>query len=120
MRLILEDNSINLLCSPEDVARFQEDSEVEQSVVFGDSFGDKFIFSLRNSHSYEELNVTLIANELKVFVPKPLAHEWCHTDRLGFGETIYIGEGRKLDLWVEKYFPTEPGEVEPEEIPTKS
>lgn len=102
MRLILEDNKIQLLCTPEDVSRFEEHNEIEESVVFGETFGDKFVFALRTGHSYENLHVSLIANELRIFVPKPLALEWCTTDRMGFGETIYVGEGRELDLWVGK------------------
>lgn len=105
MRLILEKNKIQVQCTPEDVHRFHGHSEVEDAIIFGESFGDKFVFALRNSHSYEELHVTLIANELRVFVPKPVAHEWCTTERQGFGDTIYIGEGRELDLWVEKIDP---------------
>ncbi len=102
MRLILEDNKIQLSCPPEDVAHFHEHYELEESIVFGETFGDKFVFTLRTGHSYEKLHVTLIANELRIFVPKPLALEWCNTDREGFGETIYVGEGRELDLWVGK------------------
>lgn len=107
MRLILEDNSIHLQCTPSDVDRFHRESEVEESIVFGDSFGDKLVIALRHSHSYEELDITLIANELRITVPKFLAHEWATTDREGFGETIDVGEGRELHVWVEKYNPQE-------------
>ncbi len=112
MQLILSDNSIHLKCTPQDVHQFQQETEVEDSVVFGETFGDKFIFALRTSHSYEELHVSLIANELRIFVPKLLAHEWCTTDRIGFGDTMNVGEGRELNLYVEKIFP-HPEEVTP-------
>jgi len=102
MRLILEDNSIRLECRESDIAKFKERSEVEESVIFGGSFGDKFIYALRTSHSYESLHVTLIANELRIFVPKSLAYDWYNGDIQGFGEMIDIGEGRELLLRVDR------------------
>ena len=102
MRLILEDNSIRLECRESDIAKFKERSEVEESVIFGGSFGDKFIYALRTSHSYEQLHVTLIANELRIFVPKSLAYEWYNGEIDGFGEMIDIGEGRELLLRVDR------------------
>jgi len=102
MRLILETNRILIHCDEDDVKRFYEHGEVEEAVTFGESFGDKLVYALRYSHSYERMHVTLIANELRVFIPKPTALEFCTGTRDAFGEVIDIGEGRELFVRVEK------------------
>jgi hypothetical protein len=102
MRLTLERNRILIKCDEDDVKRFYQQGEVEEAVTFGESFGDKLVYALRYSHSYERMHVTLIANELRIFVPKPTALEFCGDKREAFGEVIDIGEGRELFVRVEK------------------
>lgn len=102
MRLILETNRILIHCDEDDVKRFYEHGEVEEAVTFGESFGDKLVYALRYSHSYERMHVTLIANELRIFIPKPTALEFCSGARDAFGDVIDIGEGRELFVRVEK------------------
>lgn len=102
MHLILSSNRILLKVSAAALDRFKRDSKVQTAVVFGAYAGDKLIFTLQTSHSYEELSVTLVANELRVFVPKPLAQDWAFGEREAFGAEIDAGEGRVLHLRVEK------------------
>ncbi|RMG61732.1 MAG: hypothetical protein D6722_19250 [Bacteroidetes bacterium] len=102
MKLILSHNHLLLKVSPEALARFKRDNKVQTAVVFGTYAGDKLIFTLETSHSYEELHVSLVANELRVFVPKPLAKDWAFGDRESFGADLDVGEGRSLHLSVVK------------------
>ncbi len=102
MQVILRKNYIHLVMVREDLDRFRTQHEVVESVIFGDSFGDKFLYSVRTNHSYEKLQVRLIANELQVCLPKPLAHEWLYTDLADFERSLDVGEGRELFLKVSK------------------
>jgi len=102
MRLILETNQILVRCDADDVKRFSEHGEVEEAVTFGESFGDKLVYALQHSHSYERMHVTLMANELRIFVPKSIAQEFYSGARDAFGEVIDIGEGRELFVRVEQ------------------
>ncbi|MCI4667271.1 MAG: hypothetical protein MRZ79_03855 [Bacteroidia bacterium] len=102
MQLILKDNYIHLIVSPDDLKRFKKYQEVEESVVFGPSFGDKIVFSLKTNHSYERLHVSLIANELAVHAPKNLINEWLRSEIDSFHTQINIGEGRDLVIRVSK------------------
>lgn len=113
MRLILEHNRILIRCDADDLKRFYRDGEVEEAVRFGESFGDKLIYALRYSHSYEQMHVTLIANELRIFVPKATAIEFCTDKRDAFADVIDIGEGRELFLRVEKMAEAEAASSEP-------
>jgi hypothetical protein len=102
MQLILENNRILIRCEEDDVQRWYKNGLVEEAVRFGESFGDKLVYALRYSHSYDRMHVTLMANELQVFVPKTLALGFCSGERDAFAEVIDIGEGRELFLRVEK------------------
>ena len=105
MKLTLSHNAIHLRVPPADLARFQRDNKVQTAVVFGTYAGDKLLFTLETSHSYEALHVTLVANELRIFVPKLLAHDWAFGEREGFGAQVDVGEGRILELSVVKEIP---------------
>lgn len=102
MKLILKDNYIHMIVSHEDLERFKKYHEVEESVVFGPSFGDKILFSLKTNHSYEELHVSLIANELSIHAPKHLISDWLASEIDSFSTEINIGEGRDLIIKVSK------------------
>lgn len=105
MRLTLERNRILISCDLDDLQRFYKNGEVEEAVTFGDAFGDKIVYALQYSHSYEKMTVGMIANELRVMVPKPIALEFITTERDAFGGIIDIGEGRELFVRVEKSQP---------------
>jgi len=102
MQLILKDNYIHLIVPPEDLERFKKYHEVEESVVFGNAFGDKFLFSLKTNHSYESLHVSLIANELTIHAPKLFVNDWIHSEIDSFHTQVNIGEGRDLVIKVSK------------------
>lgn len=102
MQLILKDNYIHLIVSHDDLERFKKYHEVEESVVFGSSFGDKILFSLKTSHSYEDLHVNLIANELSIHAPKHIINDWLASEIDSFSTQVNIGEGRDLIIKVSK------------------
>jgi hypothetical protein len=102
MKLILKDNYLLLKLSPRDLKRFAEVGEVEESVVLGEYSSDKFVFALEASHAYEHLQVNLIANEMRISMPKEQAVRWLSSDETGFGAITDVGEGRELRLAVER------------------
>lgn len=102
MELILRDNYLHLVLSEADLENFRTYHEVEESVRFGETFGDKIVFSIRTNHSYEQLQIRYIANEIQVLLPKPLAHELIYTDLAHFERQLKVGEGRTLELKVSK------------------
>ncbi|MEO0900311.1 MAG: hypothetical protein AAFY71_28130 [Bacteroidota bacterium] len=102
MQLILKDNYIHLIVSLEDLERFREHNEVQESVVFGESFGDKFIYGIKTSHSYEDLHTTLIANELTIHIPKNTVKAWLSSEMDSFEAVMNMSEGRDLVIRVSK------------------
>ncbi|GAB4413116.1 MAG: hypothetical protein OHK0039_19730 [Bacteroidia bacterium] len=110
MKLILTDNMILLKVSPDALERFRRDNAVESAVVFGKFAGDRLIFSLETSHSYINLHVSMVADRLRIYVPKNLAVDWAWGDRMEFGTRIDVGHGRELILRIEKDMPKAPSQ----------
>ncbi|MEO0581428.1 MAG: hypothetical protein AAF135_04305 [Bacteroidota bacterium] len=102
MYLVFKDNYLHLIVDGEDLEKFHQNHEIEESVVIGHAAGDKFIFALRTNYSYEKLHVNLIANELQISLPKALAQDWVEGTIPMIERVLDVGEGRELTLKISR------------------
>jgi len=104
MKLRIEDNSLRLRLSEEEVQQFGEQGRVSVTVKLGPKPSDQLVYTLERSPNPEAtaLKVIYTVGALDVQVPRQLAAEWVTTDRLGFSDSIPVAADQQLRVLVEK------------------
>ncbi|OUJ76177.1 DUF7009 family protein [Hymenobacter crusticola] len=104
MKLRIEDNTLRLRLSEEEVQQFGEKGRVSVTVKLGPKPSDQLVYTLEHSPNPEAtaLKVVYAVGALDVQVPRQLATEWVSTDRLGFSDTIPVTADQQLRVLVEK------------------
>ena len=105
MKLRLEENSLRLRLSEEEVAQFASTGRVAYTIAFGPTPTQTLQYALEKLPAAAEAkNVQLRydAGALAVEVPAALAEEWTTTEKNGFSAQILVVEGRQLRILVEK------------------
>ncbi|UPL48906.1 DUF7009 family protein [Hymenobacter sublimis] len=101
MKLRIEDNSLRLRLSEEEVQQFASSGRVAAVVSLGPAPEESLTYALERAES-EELRVSYGAGALTVKVPAALAAHWTTTDQNGFSATLMVAEDQPLKILVEK------------------
>ena len=104
MKLRIEDNTLRLRLSEEEVQQFGQKGRVAVTVKLGPKPGDQLVYALEHSPNPNatNLNVVYAVGALDVQVPRDLAAEWVSTDRIGFSDSIQVTADQQLRVLVEK------------------
>ncbi|MBX0291674.1 hypothetical protein K3G63_14580 [Hymenobacter sp. HSC-4F20] len=101
MKLRIEDNSLRLRLSEEEVHQFAEGGRVAAVVPLGPTETDNLTYALERAES-EEFRVTYGAGAITVKVPAALATHWTSTDQNGLAATLMVAEDKSLKILIEK------------------
>ncbi|SNR51371.1 MULTISPECIES: DUF7009 family protein [Hymenobacter] len=101
MKLRIEDNSLRLRLSAEEVEQFATVGRVAALVPLGPAAADSLTYALERAET-EEFRVTYGAGALTVKVPATLANHWTSTDQNGLSATLMVAENQPLKILIEK------------------
>ena len=104
MKLRLRKNSIRLRLTQTDVKTFAENGEVEESVEFGPSVDQSFLFALVMDSTVSSLKSVLSNRGIVVSAPDVAATEWANSQSVGMTAEQDLEGGGKLQILVEKDF----------------
>jgi hypothetical protein len=105
MKLRLEEKSLRLRLSGEEVAQFATTGRVAYTIAFGPTPDQTLHYALEKlpaTAEAKEVAVRYMAGTLAVEVPTMLAEEWTNTEKNGFSAEIVVAEGQRLRILVEK------------------
>lgn len=100
MKLRISGNSLRLRLSRSEVARLEENSRVEDAIEFGPDC--KMSYSLSVSTETLAVNASLTSTGIRVLIPNELAQSWIGTDSLTIAAEQAVGEGKNLQILIEK------------------
>ena len=63
-----------------------------------------FAYTLEASESQHAISANHTPHTISIVVPKPLAHQWTSTDRVGISGAQPLAGGRELQILIEKDF----------------
>jgi len=105
MKLRLEENSLRLRLSEEEVRHFAATGQVVYTIAFGPAPGQTLRYSLErlpDATPTTAVQVRYEAGALAVEVPAPIARNWADTENIGFKAQVLVAEGQELRILVEK------------------
>ena len=104
MKLRLRNNSIRLRLTQSDVEQFTTKGTVEDKIEFGIGSGQSLVFRMKRDDSAELINAKISSNELTIVVPGAAADEWSQSEQVRMEVNQDIGNGRGLNVLIEKDF----------------
>ncbi|MDO7850256.1 DUF7009 family protein [Hymenobacter convexus] len=109
MKLRIEDDTLRLRLSQNELDEFASTGRVEGAVHFGLNPEQRLTYALERSSERpqtmpndEPVQVHYEPGALTVLVPFPLAKEWVETDQTGFSHSLPLAENQHLRILVEK------------------
>jgi hypothetical protein len=105
MKLRLEENSLRLRLSEEEVRHFAATGQVAYTIAFGPAPGQTLRYSLERlpaAAPTTAVQVRYEAGALAIEVPAAIAHNWTTTENIGFKAHVLVAEGQELRILVEK------------------
>lgn len=115
MKLRIYRNSLRFRLTPREVAQLEASGIITETIGFGPD--DEFSYSLRAHSGIDQIQATLQGRAIFVEIPRSLIHDWSRSDAVGLQQTQPTGNGKTLQIAVEKDFEClegktqEPGEV---------
>ncbi|WP_303309856.1 hypothetical protein [Hymenobacter sp. BT730] len=101
MKLRIEDNSLRLRLSEQEVEQFAAAGRVAAVVSLGPTATESLTYALERAES-EEFRVSYGVGALTVKVPAALAAHWTSSDQNGFSATLMMAEDQPLKILIEK------------------
>jgi hypothetical protein len=105
MKLRLEENSLRLRLSEDEVRHFAKSGQVAYTIAFGSAPGQTLRYSLERlpeAALATAVQVRYEAGALAVEVPHTIARSWTDTENIGFKAQVLVAEGQELRILVEK------------------
>ena len=104
MKLRIEDDTLRLRLSEEEVQEFAEKGRVVAVVHFGPGPQQHMTYALERAAEANAaaVQVRFDAAGLTVLVPSAVATTWTNTEQNGFSENLPFAEARYLRVLVEK------------------
>lgn len=104
MKLRIRGSSLRLRLGRTEVARVAEGERVEDTIAFGATRAERFVYAFVPSDEVMEMRARFAANEVTVMVPTGRAREWATGSDVGLASEQAIGDGTTLAILVEKDF----------------
>jgi len=99
----MQGSSIRFRLKQPEVAQFQKQGNVTETIQLGSKVNDQLSFVLQKINE-DDIAVQCDGNTTTIYVPTSLAEEWTETERVGFDTEINLGDGNVLKILVEKDF----------------
>ena len=97
-------NTLRLRVLRPEMERLAAGDALEETVTFGPGAADKFTYTLSGNVSAEAIHVERNASGLRIVVPQERVLLWAREDQVGIYETVALGDGKSLELVMEKDF----------------
>jgi hypothetical protein len=102
MKLRIKGNTLRLRLTQSELARFDEEGRVEETVVFAP--GAALHYAIEAREGIAEPRADYDDGRVRIAVPVPLARRWITTDDAGFEVEQPNGSDEPLRILVEKDF----------------
>lgn len=104
MKLRLEDNTVRLRLSSEEVTTFQQQGRLETVVLLGPSVSDRIVYAIQRDETApdSDLSVSYTAGRVVVRLPPQVADEWTASEEVSLRGTISVADNQVLHILVEK------------------
>lgn len=104
MKLRLEDNTLRLRLSLEEVAAFRQDGRLETVVPLGPSVSDRLIYALQRDEMVtdSELGMSYTAGRVVVRLPPAVADTWASSEEVSLRGTVAVADNQVVHILVEK------------------
>ena len=101
MKLRIKGNSIRLRLTKSEVSSLSSKGHLEEHTNFGPN---RFEYSLIKVDDSNEMSASFINNNITVYIPESLVHDWPANDVISLDARIPVGENESLYILVEKDF----------------
>ena len=107
MKLRIEDNTIRLRVSPEEVVTFQQTGRLETTVPLGPAVSDRFIYALQRDETATDSvpSISYTSGRIVVRLPALVADSWSSSEEIGIRGTMEVTENQVVDILIEKDLP---------------
>jgi hypothetical protein len=107
MKLRIEDNTLRLRLSPEEVAHFHQTGRLETVVSLGPSVSDRFTYALQRDETAADSvpSVSYTSGRIVVRLPAPVADTWVTSEEIGIRGTMEVAENQAVHILIEKDLP---------------
>jgi hypothetical protein len=104
MKLRLEDNTVRLRLSSEEVATFQQQGRLETVVPLGPSVSDRLVYAIQRDETASDaaLNISYTAGRVVVRLPSQVADDWTASEEVSLRGTIPVADNQVVHILVEK------------------
>ncbi len=120
MKIRIKGNSIRLRLTKAEVEHFSRQHFVSSTTRFSPFESDFFTYTLSASDDTTRIAATLSEREIRIVMPKTMASQWAHTDKISLEEHQAVGDEAHLRILIEKDFQcmkARPGEDESDLYP---
>ena len=120
MKLRIRGDSLRLRLTQGEVSRLLAKDRVSESVHFSSSTADLLTYSLKACEHATQVSAHFGNGEILVNLPTLLVESWANTNQVGIEYTQPLGEGRGLQIVIEKDFlclQPRPGEDQSDNFP---
>lgn len=104
MKLRIRRNSLRLRLGESEVAKLVRGETVTERVQFSLTPPVEFTYSLAISSGDDRIAASLVANEIRITVPKDLATHWGNSSEVGMSHQQQVGPDATLSILIEKDF----------------
>lgn len=101
MKLRIKGNTIRFRLSKCEVADFAEQNIISETTNF---IGNKFNYGLVTDPKLDYVDISFIESNLIIKLPSETAKRWTDSNEVGIYHNISTGEGKILQLTIEKDF----------------
>ena len=104
MKLRLEDNTLRLRLSSEEVAAFHQSGRLETVVPLGLNPTNRLTYALERSNitSGSEPQITYSPGLITILLPAALADDWTGSDTISLIGSLSVFDNKELRILVEK------------------
>ena len=107
MKLRIEDNTLRLRLSPEEVTSFQQTGRLETVVPLGPSVSDRFTYALQRDETATDSapSISYTSGRIVIRLPAAVADAWASSDEIGMRGTMEVSENELVHILIEKDLP---------------
>jgi hypothetical protein len=104
MKLRLEDNTLRLRLSSEEVTTFQQQGRLETVVPLGPSVSDRLVYALQRDETAPDsaLNIAYTAGRVVVRLPPQIADDWTASEEVSLRGSVPVADNQVVHILVEK------------------
>lgn len=101
MKIRIKGNSLRLRLTKSEVAQFEQDGLVEESIHFSPE--QAMTYAIQRA-GIPTITASYSANRMLLQIPEQQGNEWASSDLVGLSHRQTIGNGEELQLLIEKDF----------------